>query len=71
MAKKESKQDMPAPVQMPKIEFEAWWAMVNKKLPPQHRKEVVSADFTARGLSKRETIGAYNEALELYGVKLK
>lgn len=74
MAKKESKQDMPAApvvVQTPKVSFDAWWAMTNKKLPPQHRKEVVLADFNSRGLSKNESIGSFNQALEQYGVKLK
>jgi hypothetical protein len=79
MAKKELKQDMPAkapakifaaPAQ-PKVDFEAWWAVVSKKMPSQHRKEIVMADFTSRGLSKKESTGVYNKALEQYGVKLK
>lgn len=73
MAKK--KEDMQSvaegsPVLM-KIDFDAWWAMNENKIPGQHRKEIVLADFRARGLSPKETIQSYNEGLKRYGVKLK
>jgi hypothetical protein len=54
-----------------KVDFDAWWAMVEKKLPEQHRKEIIKADFRARGLTLKESIKAYNEGLEKYGLKLK
>ena len=54
-----------------KVHFDAWWAMTEKKIPPQHHKEIVMADFRARGLSHMESIQSYNEALKRYGVKLK
>ena len=54
-----------------KVDFDAWWALNEKKIPQHHRKEVVKADFTARGLSSKETMKAYNEALNKYGLKLK
>jgi hypothetical protein len=69
MAKKELKNQLVA--QQPKVDFDAWWAITNKKLPPQHRKEIVMVDFKARGLSLKESISTYNKALEQYGVKLK
>lgn len=54
-----------------KVDFDAWWAMVEKKIPEHHRKEVIQADFRARGLSPRESLKAYHEGLEKYGLKLK
>ena len=54
-----------------KVDFDAWWAMNEKKIPEQHRKEIVLADFRARGLSLKETMQSYNEGLRRYGVKLK
>ena len=78
MAKKDSKPavipdvEAPAPVvQQPLISFDSWWAMSKKNMPAQHHKEVVLADFRARGLRMNETVGAFNKALALYGVKLK
>ena len=57
--------------QSPKVDFDAWWAMVENKIPVQHRKEIILADFGARGLTKKETMTSYHEALKKYGVKLK
>jgi len=68
MSNKQNAQHAPQPV---KIDFDAWWAMNEKKIPPQHLKEIVKADFRARGLSLKESIQAYNEALGKYGLKLK
>jgi hypothetical protein len=53
-----------------KVDFDAWWAMNEKKIPVQHYKEIIMADFGARGLSLRETPQSYNDALKKYGVKL-
>jgi hypothetical protein len=58
----------PQPV---KVAFDAWWAMNETKIPVQHHKEIILADFRARGLSLKETIKSYNEALNKYGLKLK
>ncbi len=68
MSNKQNAQNAPQPV---KIDFDAWWAMNEKKIPPQHLKEIVKADFRARGLSLKEPMQAYNEALGKYGLKLK
>jgi hypothetical protein len=57
-------------IQSPKIDFDAWWAMVEKKIPTQHRKEIIKADFRARGFTLKESTQSYNEALKKYGVKL-
>jgi len=55
----------------PKLDFDAWWAMKEKKIPKQHLKEIVLADFQARKLSLKETMQSYDEALMKYGIKLK
>lgn len=57
--------------QQPLVSFDAWWAMASKNLPQHHSKEVVLADFKARGLRAQEHMAAYNKALALYGIKLK
>jgi hypothetical protein len=44
--------------------------MNEKKIPTQHYKEIVKADFSARGLTSMETSQAYHEALKKYGLKL-
>ena len=54
-----------------KIDFDAWWAMNEKKIPAHHHKEVILADFRARGLSLRESIQSYNDGLKRYGLKIK
>lgn len=79
MAKKDTRQTPPLhaeeaaeqPAKPQDMPFDVWWAMVQKKMPPQHRKEVILADFKARGLGMKQTLAEYNEALALYGVKLK
>jgi hypothetical protein len=53
-----------------KVAFDAWWAMNEKNIPAHHHKEIVQADFSARGLTSMETTQAYNEALKKYGLKL-
>lgn len=73
MAKKkeEVQKDVePAAAPLPqKVHFDSWWARIEKKIPGQHRKEIVLADFRARGLSLSETVEAYHEALKKYGVQ--
>jgi hypothetical protein len=69
--REEAQQAVQAAPQPMKVDFDAWWAMNEKKIPGHHRKEIIVADFKARGLSMRETMQAYNDALKLYGVKLK
>lgn len=53
------------------ISFDQWWILINKmvKLRP-HYKEILEADFKARGLKKRETKEKYDEALKIFGIKI-
>jgi len=74
MARKErqmAQQEMSAEQSQPKIAFEAWWALMQKRMPPNHHKEIVMADFRARGLSMQEPMAVFEKALADYGVKLK
>lgn len=50
------------------MEFEVWWVLASKNLAPQHRKEIIRADFKARGLKDKEPKDAYDKALKMYGV---
>lgn len=55
---------------VPTVEFDVWFVMREKRIPPQHMREILWADFKARGLSKSETVEAYDAALAAYGIKL-
>jgi hypothetical protein len=53
------------------ISFDQWWMVASKKLKLKPwLKEVIAADFKARGLSKDEKEESYNQALEKFGYKL-
>jgi hypothetical protein len=68
---KKREDTQPLVPQPQKVDFDAWWAMNEKKIPVQHYKEIVLADFKARGLTLKEPMASYSEALKKYGVKLK
>lgn len=63
----------PAPLapEEEKHEFESWYALRSKKIPAHHHKEILKADFKARGLTDSETLEAFDAALKKYGVILK
>ncbi len=52
------------------VDFIVWFAMREKKIPPQHLCEIIWADFRGQGLSNKETVATYDAALAKYGVKL-
>jgi len=52
------------------VSFDIWWAMRSKSIPARHAREIIFADFKARGLSDKETIENYDNGLEKYGIKL-
>lgn len=62
----------PSPAKQEKtISFDQWWMKVTKRVKlSTWLKEVILADFKARGLSKEETEERFNKALELFGYKL-
>lgn len=52
------------------VEFDAWFASRASKIPTQHHKEILKADFKARGLGQMASLEQYDDALKRYGVKL-
>ena len=61
--------EVPAKVDK-KVSFDSWYHQRSKKIPKQHRKEIMAADFKSRGLGKEATMEEFDKALKLYGVKL-
>lgn len=60
-----------APVLQNKVvSYDSWYHQRKHKIPKQHAKEIIWADFTARGVKESATIEEFDKALELYGVKL-
>lgn len=54
-----------------KVSFDSWYHQRKPLIPKCHIKEILWADFVARGMKLQQTMGEYDRALELYGVKLK
>jgi hypothetical protein len=49
--------------------FDHWWIMLNKRMSLRpHLKEIIWADFNARGLKKEEPVTKYDEGLKLFGL---
>lgn len=53
-----------------KIEFDVWYAMRQRQIPKHHRREIIRADFMARGMPNEALKAEYDEALQVYGIKL-
>lgn len=72
MAKKERMMPQQATVEQSEelVEFETWHASRGPKIPQHHHKEILKADFKARGLCDMATMKDFDEALTKYGVKL-
>jgi hypothetical protein len=52
------------------ISFNSWYHQKKDKIAKCHHKEIIMADFKARGLGEEATVEEFDKALELYGVKL-
>ena len=67
------KREEAAPVIEPEVEltFDSWFHQRKPMIPKMHVKEVIQAEFKARGLGEKATMAAFDAALALYGVKLK
>jgi hypothetical protein len=51
------------------VSFDQWWMMVAHKVKMRpHLKEILWADFNARGLSRNETEQKYDDTLRIFGV---
>ena len=53
-----------------KMSFDSWYHQRKSKIPKQHLKEILKADFEARGVKSESTVEEFDRALKLYGVKL-
>ena len=52
------------------ISFDQWWMMMSKRLKLKaHIKEILHADFKARGLSLKEPMHKFESAMKLFGYK--
>lgn len=71
MEQKKREEAAPPPAPKEEISFDAWYHQRKSMIAKCHIKEVIRADFTARGLGKRAEMEQFDKALELYGVKLK
>lgn len=72
--KAEAAKAVPKPQVQPDVEsisFDIWWmGFIRKvKIRPSY-KEVIVADFKARGLSMKEKEEDFNKAIESFGFKL-
>jgi hypothetical protein len=52
------------------VTFDSWYHQRKDKIAKCHHKEIIMADFKARGLDKEATVEEFDKALGLYGVKL-
>lgn len=71
MEAKKREETTPAPQAEAELTFDSWYHQRKAMIPACHMKEILLADFAARGLGLKATMAAYDKALELYGVKLK
>jgi hypothetical protein len=53
-----------------KVSFDSWYHQRVHKIPKMHTKEVIVADFRARGLGMIHTMEEFDKALKLYGIEL-
>jgi hypothetical protein len=53
------------------VTFDTWFHKRKDSIPSRHMKEILFADFSARGLKGAATMEQFDKALALYGVKLK
>jgi hypothetical protein len=52
-----------------KVSFDQWWVMLTKRMAVRPSlKEILWADFNARGVSKEELSSKYDECLKLFGL---
>lgn len=71
MEAKKREESAPKAAVEKKVSFDSWYHQRKHMIKKCHMKEVIWADFVARGLTKEHTVAEFDKALELYGVKLK
>jgi len=64
-------EEAPAQDKPEEVDLDSWYFLRSKNIPGQHMKEIIRADFKARGLGNKDTMENFDKALESYGVKIK
>lgn len=68
---KAKRKEVAAPIpQDTKVTFDSWFHQRVHKISKIHAKEVIMADFSARGVEGECTLEEFDKALKLYGVEL-
>lgn len=70
MESKKRQESAPVVPSEVKVSFDSWYHQRKDKIAKCHLKEIILADMQARGMKKEATMGEFDKALELYGVKL-
>lgn len=70
MEAKKREQSAPKVAVEKKVSFDSWYHQRKHMIHKCHMKEVIWADFVARGLTSEQTAAEFDKALELYGVKI-
>lgn len=52
------------------VDFNVWFALREKKIPANHLREIIWADFKAQGCLPKESLSVFDEALANYGISL-
>lgn len=52
------------------VSFDSWYHQRSGLIHAMHKKEIILADFKARGLELEAKMEDFDNALKLYGVKL-
>lgn len=71
METKKREKSAPKQAAEKKISFDSWYHLRKNLIKKCHMKEIIWADFTARGVKLKQTMAEFDKALELYGIKLK
>jgi hypothetical protein len=70
LEKKMHKEDKPMVVESKSVSFDDWWLAREAELnKPLFYKEILKADFSGRGLSKKETMDRWDWAAKQFGLK--
>jgi uncharacterized protein YcbX len=54
-----------------RVDFEVWYSIRSNKIPTQHHKEIIKADFKGRKVPALATMAEFDSALKKYGITLK
>lgn len=53
-----------------RYDFDTWYTLRVSKIPSHHYKEILKADFKARGIKDLDTLDNFDIALKKYGVNI-